>query len=189
MDKNHGSAAVFIDRDGVIIHNRANYVRSWNDVKVYPYAISALVQLAATPFKIVIITNQSAIGRGLVSRETVEEINQRLTSMITTAGGRVEGIFLCPHTPKDACFCRKPQPGLILQAAKSLDLDLAHSVMIGDALTDMNSAQNAGVGRAILVLTGRGKEQNKLASGLNLTFYQVQPTLAHAVNCLLARKY
>jgi D-glycero-D-manno-heptose 1,7-bisphosphate phosphatase len=94
-------AGVLIDRDGVIIKNRPNYIRSWQQVAIYPQAIRALVRLSASPYRVVIVTNQSGVGRGLVSLPVVEEINTRLVQAIETAGGRIDGVFTCPHAPQD----------------------------------------------------------------------------------------
>jgi D-glycero-D-manno-heptose 1,7-bisphosphate phosphatase len=151
--------AIFLDRDGVLIENCPSYVRSWGDVQVLPRALSALERANRAPYKIVIITNQSAVGRGLISLENAWEINRRLVSVIEQAGGRIDGVFMCPHTPQDQCECRKPKPGLILEAERALSLDLSRSVMIGDALGDIKAGQAAQVGRTVLVRTGLGTAQ------------------------------
>ena len=109
--------AVFLDRDGVIIKNRPTYVRTWDDVEILPDVLPALAQMTTRPYKNVIITNQSAVARGLISLRAAEKINQRLTDAIKKAGGRIDGIFMCPHKPDNNCECRKPLPGLIFQAA------------------------------------------------------------------------
>lgn len=151
--------AIFLDRDGVLIENRSNYVRDWSDVKIYPEAISALSHSAIKNYKIVIVTNQSAVGRGIISLETANEINSRLVNLIHRHGGQVDGVYMCPHKPDDDCFCRKPRPGLLLQAAKEMSLDLQSSWMIGDAWSDVLAGQSAGVQQAILLKTGRGEVQ------------------------------
>jgi len=150
--------AVFLDRDGVIIENRADYVKSLAEVQFIPGALTALARLARHNLLIVIVTNQSAIGRGIVARETVDAINAYVVGQIVSAGGRVDGLYLCPHHPQDGCACRKPAPGMLLEAARDLDIDLAASVMIGDALTDVQAAEAVRV-EPILVLTGLGSAQ------------------------------
>ncbi len=183
---NHNLPAVFLDRDGVIIHNRANYVRTWEQVKIYPNAIPALAKLAASPYAIVIITNQSAVGRGLVARSTVDEINARLMEQICLGGGRVDGIYVCPHAPQENCTCRKPQPGLIRQAAKDLQLNLSLSILIGDAFSDLQAAEQAGIPNRILVKTGRGNRQLNLHTNhhlqKNLLVYK---SIDQAINFIL----
>jgi len=151
--------AIFLDRDGVLIENRSDYVRDWSQVKIIPEAIHALSLTPARNYKIVIVTNQSAIGRGLVRPENAEEINRRLVNLIQQHGGQVDGVYICPHKPDDDCLCRKPRPGLLLQAANELSLDMQRSWMIGDAWSDVQAGQRAGVRHTILVKTGRGTEQ------------------------------
>lgn len=177
--------AIFLDRDGVIIENRSDYVRSWGDVHVFPQALEALANASASPYKIVFVTNQSAVGRGLMSLAAAEAINSRLKALIEDAGGRVDGIFLCPHAPEAECDCRKPKPGLLLQAAQALDLDLARSVMIGDALTDLMAGQAAGVRHLALVRSGRGAAQDGLPKPEGLKPYQTYDTLTSALEDIL----
>jgi D-glycero-D-manno-heptose 1,7-bisphosphate phosphatase len=151
--------AIFLDRDGVLIENRPDYVRDWSQVKIIPEAIHALAFSAINSYKLVIVTNQSAVGRGLISVETAKDINHRLINLIQEYGGHIDAVYMCPHTPDDSCFCRKPKPGLLLQAAKEMSLDLQRSWMIGDAWSDVQAGQSAGVRNSILLKTGRGREQ------------------------------
>ncbi|MEN6299619.1 MAG: HAD family hydrolase [Anaerolineaceae bacterium] len=174
-------SAIFLDRDGVIIENRLDYVLHWDDVEIYPQALQALSKIYACPYKIVIVTNQSAVGRGLITIEEAWEINHRLISVIEKAGGRIDGIFMCPHTPEDGCDCRKPKPGLLLRAASSLDLDLSQSIIIGDTLTDLAAGDAAGLQSTILVKTGLGASQLELPNAKNLRPFKVHATLAEAL--------
>ncbi|MBN2145974.1 MAG: D-glycero-beta-D-manno-heptose 1,7-bisphosphate 7-phosphatase [Anaerolineales bacterium] len=176
--------AIFLDRDGVIIENRPNYVRSWQDVSLIPGVLEALASLSTLPYKIVIVTNQSAIGRGLVALKTAKEINQRLLRLILNSGGRVDGLFMCPHAPEDRCACRKPQPGLLLQAAHELSLDLQHSILIGDAWSDLQAGKAAGVPNLVLLRTGRGADQLKLPAPSSIGEFQVFNDLMQAVKHL-----
>jgi D-glycero-D-manno-heptose 1,7-bisphosphate phosphatase len=150
--------AIFMDRDGVIIENRPHYVLTWSDVEFIPQSLEALRRIRPT-IKVIIISNQSAVGRGLINLSEALALNRRIEEEIRNHGGRVDGSYLCPHSPQQACQCRKPRPGLILQAARELDLDLAHSIMIGDALSDILAGKNAGITKNILVETGRGSQQ------------------------------
>ena len=176
--------AVFLDRDGVIIKNRPTYVRTWDDVEILPDVLPALAQMTIRPYKIVIITNQSAVARGLISLRAAEKINQRLTDAIKKAGGRIDGIFMCPHKPDNNCECRKPRPGLIFQAADTLTLDLKRSILIGDALTDLQAGLNAGVGKIALVLTGRGLQQAKSVKVQQMKPFPIFDNLAQALDAL-----
>jgi len=151
--------AIFLDRDGVIVKNRASYVLKWEEVEFYPEALDALAAISASPYKIVIVTNQSPVGRGIMAMSTALEINQRLVETIAQHGGRIDGVFICPHAPREKCDCRKPKPGLIQQAAAALMLDLPRSILIGDAYSDLLAGQAAGLHQTALVLTGRGAAQ------------------------------
>jgi D-glycero-D-manno-heptose 1,7-bisphosphate phosphatase len=151
--------AIFLDRDGVLIENRSDYVRQWSHVTFLPGAIDALSGFHGAGFKIVIVTNQSAVGQGIITFKEAQTINERLVQTITENGGWVDGVFMCPHKPEDKCRCRKPQPGLLLQAAEELSLDLRSSWMVGDAWTDLLAGQSAGVQGTIMVRTGRGATQ------------------------------
>jgi D-glycero-D-manno-heptose 1,7-bisphosphate phosphatase len=177
--------AVFLDRDGVIIENRSSYVRSWEDVKILPGALEALARLAAAPYLIIMVTNQSAIGRGLISLEQAWAINNRLVEHIRCTGGRIDAVFMCPHAPQEQCACRKPKPGLLLQAAEIHKIDLDRSVLIGDALSDLLAGQAAGLGQTILVRTGRGALQEQLPQPVELKPFKVCNTLAEALEELL----
>lgn len=151
--------AVFLDRDGVIIHNRAKYIRSWNDVTFYPFSFKAINLLSSSNYKIFIITNQSVVGRGLMKAEESAFINRELLKMIRSSGGRIDQIYTCLHAPQDQCSCRKPLPGLILNAERDHKLDLTKSWLVGDALSDLQAGINSGIENLILVSTGRGKKQ------------------------------
>jgi D-glycero-D-manno-heptose 1,7-bisphosphate phosphatase len=181
---NRTRSAVFLDRDGVINQNRSDYVRSTDQLRILPGTLPALARLAQSECAIVIITNQSAIGRELVSVKTVAQINHYLLKQIRAAGGRIDGIYLCPHAPVDACKCRKPRPGLLLQAASELQLDLHRSWFIGDSLTDLQAAAAAGV-RPILVGTGLGQEASLQLISTGLGHIPFIPDLSGAVGHVL----
>jgi D-glycero-D-manno-heptose 1,7-bisphosphate phosphatase len=168
--------AIFLDRDGVIIENRDEYVRTWGDVAIFPQAVTALQQIASLPYRIIMITNQSGVGRGAIPLGEAEAINQRLVQELAFAGGRVDGVYMCPHAPSANCPCRKPQPGMILDAARAFNLDLARSLLIGDALTDLEAGARAGIPTLALVRTGRGRREES----------RLTPRAAHVFDDLLA---
>lgn len=176
--------ALFLDRDGVIIENCPNYVRSWADVVIFPPAVAALAAIRDCPYRIVLVTNQSAVGRGHISLATATAINDRLLAHVRAAGGRIDAVYMCPHGPDDGCDCRKPQPGLLLRAAAELDIDLSRSVMIGDALSDVMAGQAAGA-RAVLLRTGRGGDQERLPAATELPPFLVCDTLADALPAVI----
>jgi D-glycero-D-manno-heptose 1,7-bisphosphate phosphatase len=179
-----GQPAIFLDRDGVIIENRSDYVRSWADVEVFPQALEALSALSGSPYRVILVTNQSAVGRGHISAETATAINDRLLAVIHEAGGRVDAVYMCPHDPAAGCACRKPQPGLLLRAAEDLNLALEQSVMIGDALSDIRAGQAAGVRRCVLLRTGRGRVQERLPEAASLPPFVVYDSLLEALDTL-----
>lgn len=145
---------IFLDRDGVINRERADYVKSWDELELLPGSLEALVHLAALDIPVIIITNQSAIGRGVVDVKTVEAIHERLIKLIQQNGGRIDDVFFCPHSPDEACKCRKPKPGMLLLAANKYQLNLNRCIFIGDSITDFQAAQTAGC-NSILVKSGR----------------------------------
>jgi D-glycero-D-manno-heptose 1,7-bisphosphate phosphatase len=177
--------AIFLDRDGVIIHNRSFYVRTWNDVKIYPYSFAAIALLAKLPHKIFMLTNQSAIGRGLVDIQTAIQINERLVMEIQANGGRIDRVYVCPHAPGELCTCRKPNPGLIFQAKADFDLDLKDSWLVGDALSDLQAGLNGGVKNLMLVQTGRGKKQSlKFRSELEAIDFQISKNILESAKSI-----
>ncbi|MCJ7567863.1 MAG: HAD-IIIA family hydrolase [Anaerolineales bacterium] len=176
--------AVFLDRDGVIIENRADYVRSWADVSFLPGALEALRHLNTRPYRIIIITNQSAIGRGILALEEARSISERIVTAVEREGGRIDAVYMCPHAPWEGCNCRKPQPGLILQAAEENEIDLQTSYFIGDALPDLQAAQVAGIKDRILVLTGRGRDEFNSHETRVVESFSIYTSLLHAVNAL-----
>jgi D-glycero-D-manno-heptose 1,7-bisphosphate phosphatase len=179
--------AVFIDRDGVICHNRHDHVKNWEEFAFLPGALEALVGLASSDLYIVIITNQAIINRHIVSAEVVEGIHVRMVQAIEAAGGRVDRVMYCPHRPDEHCACRKPQPGMLLKATEELGLDLSRSYLIGDAETDMQVGEAAGC-RRYLVLTGRGRRQLICCWLHGERGFTVMPNLGTAVNAILRRE-
>jgi D-glycero-D-manno-heptose 1,7-bisphosphate phosphatase len=174
--------ALFLDRDGVIIENRMDYVKSVGEVEFIPGALEALARVARHGERIVIITNQSAIGRGLLTHATLDSIHTYLLEHVVAAGGRIDGLYICPHHPADNCDCRKPAPGLLLQAARELDIDLSASALIGDNVTDVLAARAVGA-QPVLVNTGLGATQQLSAVGESRILRCHD--LAHAIDALL----
>lgn len=146
--------ALLLDRDGVLNVERADYVRTPAQLQLLPGALQALQRAAPWEIPILVISNQSCVGRGLVTPETLASINAHLAAQVAAAGGRIDGFFVCPHPPDAGCACRKPMPGLLLQAAAAFGLELRHCVLVGDSATDMQAAGAANC-PAIWVSTGR----------------------------------
>jgi len=178
--------AIFLDRDGVILENRDDYVKSFKEAVFVPGALAALTRLADSPFRVVVATNQAQVGRGIIPLAEAEAINQWVVDEVAGAGGRIDAAYLCPHAPDDGCDCRKPRPGMLLDAASDLRLDLSRSLIIGDAITDLQAGEAAAV-RALLVRTGRGATQEELLVAHALGHVSVYADLAAAVEGFLTQ--
>ncbi len=177
--------ALFLDRDGILLENNPTYIRSWSEAKIYPRALTALARIRESPYKVVIVTNQAGVAKGLIPVDDAEDINRQLVHEIEKSGGRVDGVFMCPHAVDDACTCRKPLPGLLLEAARELSLDLGRSIMVGDALSDLMAGRAAGIKQVVMVRSGRGAEQSQLPEALNLQPFPLYDTLAEALADLI----
>ncbi len=181
--------AIFLDRDGVICANRDDYVKSWEEFRFLPGVKEAMRQLATLGWPIVVITNQSAVGRKLLSHKELASIHRRMEAEIVAAGGRIDAIFYCPHLPEEHCPCRKPNPGLLFKAAHALQIDLNRSILVGDALSDIQAGARAGVPWRYLVLTGRGKAALREAqSAIELPYFTVVHDLAEVARRLTRRR-
>jgi D-glycero-D-manno-heptose 1,7-bisphosphate phosphatase len=134
---------VLLDRDGTIVVDRG-YLDNAAGLEFLPGAAEGLRLLYTQGYRLVVITNQSGIGRGMFPEERLHEMNARLTEMVEQAGARLAGIYHCPHAPEDHCACRKPAPGLILQAASELGFDPREAVLIGDKDSDIECGRHAG---------------------------------------------
>lgn len=145
-----------LDRDGTVIVER-HYLSDPCQVELIPGAAPALRQLSKMGLGLVIITNQSPIGRRLFSEERLELIHHRLLELLEAEGVHLDGIFYCPHLPEEDCRCRKPQPGLVELAAEELDFDSQASFMIGDKACDIELGRRVGA-TTLLVRTGYGAQ-------------------------------
>lgn len=168
-------AAVFLDRDGTIIED-ADYLAHPDQAHLIPGAAAAIRRLNEAGIPVVIVTNQSAVARGLASEADVTAVNDRLRELLASAGAHVDGIYYCPHHPeigklpyRRACDCRKPLPGLLQRAAHELGLDLAGSTMIGDNLRDLEAGAAAGCALLMLVRTGHGAADEAKAKSVRLS--------------------
>jgi D-glycero-D-manno-heptose 1,7-bisphosphate phosphatase len=141
---------VLIDRDGVINRDSDEYIKSVEEWVPLPGSLEAIAELTRAGFAVAVITNQSGIGRGLFTEETLEEIHAAMRRAVEAAGGRIAGIFHCPHRPDEGCDCRKPRPGLLRQAAAALGAELDGVAFIGDKHSDVEAARAVGA-RPVLV--------------------------------------
>ena len=123
--------ALFIDRDGTI-NRDCPYCKDPEDLQIYSDAVDIISKYASRGFLIIIITNQSGIGRGYFNVEEMQNFNSALMRKVTRMGGRIDDLFYCPHTPEEKCECRKPETGLIKQATEKYEIDMENSIMVGD---------------------------------------------------------
>lgn len=161
--------AAFLDRDGTLNAKKLAYVTRPEDLELLPGAAEGVRRLREAGYLAVLATNQSAVARGLVSPAGLEAIHARLAELLAAEGAALDALYVCPHLKEGsvegfslACHCRKPLPGLLVDAARAMGLALEESVMIGDALRDLRAGRAAGT-RTVLVLTGNGAESEKLA--------------------------
>lgn len=180
--------AVFVDRDGVINEDRADYVKNWAEFRPISGSLHALKRLTEDQYAVIVITNQSVMNRGLTTRAEIEKIHRKLTDMVRREGGDITAVYYCPHRPDEGCTCRKPEPGLILRAEADFELHLPDACVIGDSLKDLQCARNAGCGTRILVRTGHGRETEGRCRAAGLEPDYVAEDLAAAVEWLLGRR-
>jgi len=147
---------VLLDRDGVINADSDAFITRPELWRPLPGSLEAIASLAAAGWQVAVCTNQSGVARGLLDEATLEAIHRRMQAEVAAAGGRLAGIFVCPHGPDAGCPCRKPRPGLLHQAAAALGVKAAGLPVVGDSLRDLQAARAAGA-RPLLVRTGKGE--------------------------------
>ncbi|MCK4717919.1 MAG: HAD family hydrolase [Thermoplasmata archaeon] len=140
-----------MDRDGVINENRRDYVKTPDELVFLPNAAEAIRRINQAGWLVVIITNQSMIGRGIATEEAFQTIMDKLASTLKREGALIDGVYHCPHVPESDHPWRKPNPGMLLQAAEDMDIDLSASVMVGDLPGDIEAGRRAGTMRQELV--------------------------------------
>jgi D-glycero-D-manno-heptose 1,7-bisphosphate phosphatase len=148
-----GARVAFLDRDGVIIED-TGYIGRAEDVRLLPGAVEGLRLLASADYRLAIVTNQSGIGRGYYTLEDFRAVCAQLDLLLRREGVAIDHLAYCPHAPSasgDGCRCRKPEPGMILDAAAALHADLAASILIGDKPSDIAAGRAAGVGRSFRI--------------------------------------
>jgi D-glycero-D-manno-heptose 1,7-bisphosphate phosphatase len=148
---------VILDRDGTINHDSDQYIKSPAEWKPIKGSLEAIARLTQAGWHVVVATNQSGLGRGLFDMATLNAIHASMHHAVHQAGGRIDAIFFCPHAGDSNCDCRKPKPGMLLEIAKRMNVELDGVPMVGDSLRDLQAAAAAGA-EPVLVLTGKGKK-------------------------------
>ena len=157
--------ALFLDRDGTIIE-LVDYLSRAEEVAAIPGALESLAAATRAGLRVVVVTNQSGIGRGYYGWDAFAAVQARVTALADAAGGRIDGVYACPALPGSGAPCRKPAPGMLLAAAADLAIDLSRSWIVGDSASDLEAGRRAGLARGWLVPTGYGGRDRSAASGL-----------------------
>ncbi len=170
-----------LDRDGVINYDSEAFIKTPDEWKPIPGSLEAIARLTQAGYRVVVATNQSGIGRGLLDMGALNAINDKMCKAVNQAGGRIDALFFCPHANTDQCGCRKPATGMFKEISERFGLGLSGVPAIGDSLRDLEAA--AAVDAVpILVLTGKGKKtkaENELPEGT-----RIFPNLSAAVDVL-----
>jgi len=149
---------IILDRDGVINHDSDAYIKTPEEWEPIAGSLAAIARLCGAGYRVAVVSNQSGIGRGLLDHEMLERIHSKMTASVEAAGGRLSGIYFCPHRPDDDCDCRKPRTGLLRQLKGDFGLRTLEGVpVVGDKLVDLRLAAAVGA-RGMLVLTGKGRD-------------------------------
>jgi D-glycero-D-manno-heptose 1,7-bisphosphate phosphatase len=151
---------IVLDRDGVINHDSAGYIKSADEWRPIPGSLNAIARLNQAGFHVIVATNQSGIGRGFFDMAALNAIHDKMHKALAHAGARVDAIFFCPHAADDNCNCRKPKTGMFEDIAHRLNTNLAGIPMVGDSLRDLEAASAVRMS-PVLVLTGNGKKTQR----------------------------
>lgn len=145
-------SAIFLDRDGVIIQKAPDgeYVADWSEVAFLPGSLDAIAAIHRFGHKVIIVTNQRGLATGKIQLSKMNEIHTRLSETVESSGGNITAIYFCPHETSEGCACRKPKPGMLLQAAAEYQLRLSECWMVGDSSTDIVAGQSVGCKTALI---------------------------------------
>lgn len=172
---------IILDRDGVINYDSTNFIRSLDDWQPIPGSIGAIARLCQAGWQVTVATNQSGIARGLISPGELDAIHAFMFNTVSSAGGHIQALTYCPHSPSEGCKCRKPQPGMYLSLAERLNKQLSGVPVVGDSARDLEAAIEVGA-RPILVRTGKGEETLQSSIGSSVEVYA---NLSEVVDCLI----
>lgn len=148
---------IILDRDGVINHDSAMFIKSPEEWRPIDGSLAAIARLNQAGFHVVVMTNQSGIGRGLFDMDTLNAIHEKMVKLLAQAGGRIDAVFFCPHAADSTCQCRKPQPGMLRQISQRFNVDLTGIPVVGDSMRDLLAGVAVGC-QPFLVLTGKGQK-------------------------------
>jgi len=178
---------VVLDRDGVINRESASFIKTPQEWQPLPGSMEAIGRLSRAGYRLALATNQSGLARGLFDEAALAAIHRKLTACAAEHGGKIDGIFFCPHGPGEGCRCRKPATGLLEQIESSLGCELRGRWFVGDSLRDLIAARDHGC-QPVLVRTGNGIATEKLLENNNLNDVFVFDDLLEAACALLRAK-
>lgn len=173
--------AVFLDRDGTLNYDDG-YVTSPEQLVLFPGVPDAIARLNALGVLVILVTNQSAIGRGLMSSNDLTNIHARLSALIRPYGATIDAFFTCPHHPRDECGCRKPRTGLIDQAVDRFSLDVSKCAFVGDKRSDMEAAWKVGIPGVLVKTSPYSAEALQARDDGQVSIAHVADNFAHAVD-------
>jgi D-glycero-D-manno-heptose 1,7-bisphosphate phosphatase len=147
------SRAAFLDRDGVINQKapRDRYITRWEEMQLLPGVVESIALLNRAGFRVIVVTNQRCVAKGLITSVELDAIHERMRDGLARAGATLDGVYYCPHELQPPCTCRKPRPGMLLEAARAHDIDLSASWIIGDSDNDVAAGRSAGCKTARLL--------------------------------------
>ena len=177
-----GRGLVVLDRDGVINEDSAEFIKSVAEWRPIRGSLEAIAALHRASFRVAVVTNQSGVGRGLFTEQTLGAIHARMAAAVREAGGELAAVYYCPHRPDEGCDCRKPKTALLRRLERDLGCSLAGAPFIGDRLSDVEAADAVGA-RPLLVRTGTGAATERLLRERSL---EVFDDLGAAARHLLA---
>lgn len=177
---------IILDRDGVINEDSVEFVRSSQDWKPIAGSLEAIARFSHAGYRVVVATNQSGIGRGLFDFDDLASMHDKMHRLLGELGGRIDGVFFCPHTPEAKCACRKPAAGLFQDIGKRLGISLSGVIAVGDSARDLEAARAVGA-RPVLVRTGSGTRVEREGE-TDLSDTPVYDNLAAVADSILVEK-
>lgn len=182
MDKSRRkNIAVFLDRDGTLNEDRG-YVTVPEQLILFSGVPEALARLNQLGVQVILVTNQSAIGRGWLTPDGLQRIHGRLADLLRVQGASIDDVLYCPHRPDEGCACRKPESAMITQAAERYSLDLSQSFFVGDKSSDLEAAHRAGVPGVLVMSSDYSEDALKARDDGQFSIVHVAQTFVHAVD-------
>ncbi|MFK8068346.1 MAG: D-glycero-beta-D-manno-heptose 1,7-bisphosphate 7-phosphatase [Gammaproteobacteria bacterium] len=177
-------AYLILDRDGVINQDSDDYIKNPNEWLPIPGSLKAISNANRAGFRVIVVTNQSGLGRGIFDINTLNEMHKKMHKKLARVGGVIEAVFFCPHKPDEGCDCRKPKAGMLEEIRQRLNISLEKVWYVGDSYTDVQAARSAGA-TPVLVRTGKGERTLAGNAKHDLGNVPVYSDLAACVDALL----